>query len=253
MSLHNKLADFAPPMLDEFSLEILPDYAVTSPSLGASLGWVKEGLEFGLAYSFDQLADTFFPGRAVHFQHGALASSSFYKENPARSLARIFGFRAVLDTAFRFSPYEAGQDSIALQAEGELRLGNLLSAKPQVMLELGLLGSWQDTQGELVPDYYSPSKVFAAKAGATLSARFDLEKNSSLVVSTRWWPGYLSIMEEGRFTQDGSIRVDYSSRGLALYVSLAGSRANASTSDPVYWSALLGLGAGVKLGDYIIP
>lgn len=253
ISLHNKLADFDPPLLDEFSFETLTDYAVTSPSLGASLGWIDKGLNLSLAYNFNQLADTFFPDRSVHFQHGVVGSSSYYKENPARSLARIFSFRAILDSGFRFSPYESDQENMALKVEGEIRLGSLLVQSPRVLLDIGLLGSWQDTWGELVPDYYSPSGVHAVKGGATLSASIALAGSSSLAVSTRWWPGYLSILEQGRFTQDGSIRVDYSSRGLALQASLAGSRANATTFDPVYWSVSLGLGASLKLGNYIIP
>lgn len=260
ISLHNKLANVDPPVLDDFSVEALAEYAVISPGLGASLDWEIGGLNLSLAYSLNQLADTFFPDRSVHFQHGILVSSSFYKENPAWSLARIFGFRAVFDSGFRFSPYEAGQENTALHAEGEIRIGNLLSRSPHLLLDLGLLGSWQNTLGELVSDYYSPSEVVAIKGGATLSAGFDLGGTSSLAVRTsrvavsiRWWPGYLSIQEQGRFTHDGSVRVDYSSRGLTLYASLAGSRANATTADPVYWSSSLGLGASLKLGNYIIP
>ena len=253
ISLHNKLANFAPPVLDDFSLETLTDYTVTSPGLGATLGWKKEGLDLGLVYSLNQLADTFFPDRSVHFQHGVLASTLFYKESTTRSLARILGIRATLDSGFRFSPYEAGQENTALQVEGEIRLGSLLSQSPRLLLDLGLLGSWQDTQGELVADYYSPSEVLAIKGGATLTARFELTGTSSLAISTRWWPGYLSILEDGRLTQDGSVRVDYSSRGLILYVSLAGSRADGTVVDPVFWSSSLGLGASLRLGNYIIP
>jgi len=253
LSLHNKLANVDPPMLDDFSVETIADYAVTSPSLGASLVWAKEGLNLGVAYSFNQLADTFFPERSIHFQQGVLASNSFYKESPARSLARIFGFRAIFDSGFRFSPYEPGKENTALHAEGEIRLGNLLFQSPYVLLDLGLLGSWQDTLGALVPDYYSPSDVVAVKGGATLSARIDLTGTSSLAISTRWWPGYLAIQEQGRFTQDASFRVDYSTRGLNLYTSITGSRSDATDADPVYWSASLGLGARLKLGNYIIP
>jgi tetratricopeptide (TPR) repeat protein len=253
MSLQNKLANYEPPLLDDFSVEPLTDYIVTSPGLGVSIGWTKKSIDLGITYSFNQLADTFFADRYVHFEHSILANSSFYKENPMRSLARIFGFRTVMDTGFRFSPYEAGQENIAIHVEGEMRVGSLLFQSPYVLLDLGLLGSWQDTQGELVPDYYSPSEVFTVKGGATLTARFDLARTATLSVSTRWWPGYLAILEQGRFSQDGSIRVDYSSRGLTLYTSIAGSRSEATATDPVFWSASVGVGARLRLGNYIIP
>lgn len=252
-TLQNKLQSLLPPVVADFSLAGIADYAVVAPRLAAQLSWEQGGLFARAGYRFDQIEDTLYAGRTVYYEHAGHASAGAYLSSQARMFARTLSGSASVDVAGIFSPYLVTATNFVTSAGMEAHVGSMLAAAPLVMLDLGGIASWQDSTIPGATDYYAPSAVLSLKGGPALSVRLGTETGWNSTVSGRIWPGFYSAAGAGRLSVDGQLTVDLTKRGLRMFVSADGSWVNATGSSPAYWSFQASLGAKLAIVDYLIP
>jgi tetratricopeptide (TPR) repeat protein len=252
-TIQNKLRKLLPPGVDNFSPEKATEYIVTAPRLGGGAAWKKGIFALDGTYSFNQVGETFFSDRFVHYEHSAGVSGSAYYEAPFRNWGRILSAQASFGGSSRFSPYFPNLENLITRADGEIHVGNLAASKPWTLLDVGGFLSWQDSQKTTIKDYYSPDDLLILKGGPTLSSRFALGKGWTMTATARYWPGYYSPQQKGRFMWDALGRVDFVKNEIHLYASFDGSRTEPLGPEPAYWSMAAGVGARIILADYIIP
>jgi tetratricopeptide (TPR) repeat protein len=252
-TVQNKLSNLLPPRVKDFSPEKTTEYVVTAPRIGGGAVWKKGIFTLNGTYGFNQAGETFFPDRFVHYEHAAGASGSAYYEAPFRNWGRILSAQVSFAGSSRFSPYFPNQENLIAKADGEIRVGNFIAGKPWTILDAGGLVSWQDSQKTSIRDYYSPKALLILKGGPTLSSRFGLGDGWEMTATARYWPGYYSPEQKGRFMWDALGRVDFVKKETQLYASVDVSRTDSLGQDPAYWSMSIGMGARIVLADYIIP
>jgi len=252
-TMQNKLDNFLPASIDDFTVATISDYAAVAPRLGAAAEWISGGLAASAEYRFNQIEDTFFADRSVHYAHAGSAGISYYHEEPSRAFARSLGGRASVRISSIFVPYSNATANLITEASGELRVGNQLSASPLTTLDLGGAVSWADSTDPTADDYYAPSSVFTIKGGPALGLRFKSGTSSEVSASARFWPGMYAAQGLDRLSLDGELSAGYTKRGLDLSMSLRGAWTEATEIAASYWSLSMGFVARLALGDYIIP
>ncbi|MBN2874741.1 MAG: hypothetical protein JXM71_06560 [Spirochaetales bacterium] len=249
----NKLDNFLPASVADYSLETVSDYVVVSPSFKAGASWLQKGAEASLEYSFDQVEETYYRNRSAHYEHVIDIGGSYYAENSSRSFARSLSGR--LNAGAR-GIFQAGVDDAAintlLRVSGEARLGSVIVASPQVTLDLAAVASYQDATDTSPDDYYAPDRVITVQGGPEVAIRTDSGDTTRLSASARFWPGYYAAAGDGRLSMDGTLSLGFERRDMMLSID-AGLTWTAATDTAVsYWSGSIGASARMALGDYII-
>lgn len=252
-TLQNKLQSLLPPVVADFSMTSIADYAALAPRLAAGLSWEQGALSASAGYRFDQIEDTFYAGRTVYYEHAGHAGAGAYFSSPSRMFARTLSGSASVDVAGIFSPYLDTATNFVTSAVAEAHVVSMLAAAPLTMLDMGSTISWQDSTITGTEDYYAPSKILALKGGPALSVRLGTETGWNSTLSARLWPGFYSASGAGRLSVDGQLSVDFARRGLRMFMSADGSWANATGTAPAYWSFQASLGAKLAIVNYLIP
>ncbi|WP_304244048.1 lipopolysaccharide assembly protein LapB, partial [Gracilinema caldarium] len=247
-SLHNKLENIIPPQVADFNLDVVSDYAAVAPQLGGGISWQAGPFKIGTYYGFHQIKDTFFADRFAQYEHQAGASIQIFLDYPNRQFVRSFSFQT--DGTYRsiFSPYFSDQTNIIYGGKGELHLQNVLAQKPQILLDVGALGSWDDSEKSST-DYYTPAQAFTIKGGAELAVQLINGTNWIVTGAGRFWSGWFaSAGSTGSVLFDGAVRLEGVRKNLSLYLAVGGNR-----TGETYWAYSLEIGGSIRLADYIIP
>jgi hypothetical protein len=252
-TIQNKLQNLLPPVVADFSMDNVADFAAVAPRLAAGLSWEQGGLSASAGYRFDQIEDTFYTDRTVYFEQAGHAGAGAYFSSPARLFARTLSGSASVDVAGIFSPYLDTDTNFVTSADFEAHVGSMLAASPLVMLDLGGTISWQDSTITGMVDYYAPSEVFTLKGGPALSVRPGSGTRWNSTLSVRVWPGFYSAEGDGRGSVDGQVTVTLAKRGLRMFMSADGAWVNSTGASPAYWSFQASLGAKLAIVDYLIP
>ncbi len=249
-TLQNKLNGIEPPTLAGFTKETVGSYAAVAPRLGASLSWQRLWFALASSYGFNQIADTFFPGRIPYYAHQGDLNVSTYFSFAEPSLLRSLGLRLYAQGQSVFSPI-LDDTNLRFLGLAEGSFAFLLTSAPWTTLTLGLSASWEDSKNPLTTSYYSPDSVLIAKGGPAISTGIGLGKDWTLGISGRFWAGLYAVPAENALTMDGEFRAELSKRDMRLYLSVDGSRTN--TAGNAYWYLQVSMGGTAAAPNYIIP
>lgn len=249
-NLQNKLDNIIPPAVADFNMDLISDYAAVAPQLGGGLLWQAGPINMGTTYGFHQIKDTFFADRLAQYEHQAGASIQLFLDYPNRQFFRSFSVQTDGSYRYIFCPYFADQTNMIYSGKGELHIQNLLMAKPQILLDVGAFGSWENSEkSKNITDYYAPDQALMLKGGLNLSVQLVNGTNWIVTGAGRLWSGWFaSVGSTGAVLFDGAVRLEGVRKNLSLYLAVGGNR-----TGETYWAYSLEIGGAIRLADYIIP
>jgi len=249
--LDNRLWGSASSSLAPFQPADLASSFEAAPRLGAGLTWGRGPYSLAASWTFDQLSDSFLPGRQAWFENQGEATLSAWYGIQAPSRLRSASARLYARAQQVFSPFSTAENFL-FAAVGEGSLAFLLVEAPWTTLTLGGALDFEDSAHPGVPDYYAPGSVLSAKGGLQLATWLGLSEGWVAGLSGRVWGGWWRDASSGSPTFDGLLRAELSKGDLSLWFEAVGSRTG-DLSAAVYWSALARLGGTISIPSYIIP
>lgn len=258
-TVKNKLGDFLPPDASEFSWDTIGGFIETAPRLGAGASWEQGPWQASLEYSFSQVEDTFYSDRLPYYAHKGDAYASWFKTVPSRDLARTLSLRAggslsnvaIAPGSASYAPDAV--DNLLWSASLTASEGNRIGKSGRLTVDLSLSISYEDSTHPEAEDYYSPSEVLVVKGGPSISLAPEGTPAEGIGFSARLWPGYYAASGDGRPYFDGELELSSRSSRATMYLRLGVTYAAASDASSAWWSGQVGVGAKIRLGDYIIP
>ncbi len=247
----NKLWSESSSWDEAIEISDVPGFLVVAPKLGGLLDWRKGPFALNAAYSFDQLKDSFLPGRDSWYEQAGEATFSTYFAFPSPSILQSAGTRFYGRLARVSAPFAEGTNLLRT-ALAELSFGFLLSSSPWTTLTLGANAILEDSAEPGSSDYYAPDAVLSGKGGFQVSTWIGAGKGWVAGLSGRLWGGLWSDASAQWPTLESSVRAELSKGDLVLYVETAFSRTG-DAATVSYWSAQMRLGATIAVPSYIIP
>ncbi len=224
---------------------------LVAPKAGAALAWSGGPFSVNAAYVFDQLLETFLPGRDAWYEHAVELTLAAYKEFTATGPLAAVGFRGYGKLAKLFAPV-AGGDNMLLTALGEGSATFLLFRSPWTVASLGGHVVYEDSADPAATDYYAPDRALVARAGPQLSSWIGVGSNRVLGLSARFWAGARVDAASTLPSFDASFRAELSKGSHAVYGEAAGSWTG-DAEGVAYWSLTARIGTAVSLPDFILP
>jgi len=224
---------------------------LVAPKASGGLSWAGGPFSVNAAYAFDQLPETFLPGRDAWYEHAFELTLSAYKEFTGAGPLAAIGFRGYGKFASLFAPI-AGGDNLLITALGEGSATFRLLRSPWTVASLGGHVVYEDSADPGATDYYAPDRALVARAGPQLSSWIGVGSNRVLGVSARFWAGARMDATSTLPSFDASFRAELSKGGHAVYGEAAGSWTGDS-GGVAYWSLTARIGTAVSLPDFILP
>lgn len=250
-TLRNALWSTATSYDGPFEPDALGEYFAIAPRIGAAVDWDLGPAELRVGWKFDQITDTFLPGRDFYFQHEAEGSLVAYFEFPPPGLLLSAGARAHATYALIDSPFTDNTNRV-LNALGELNASFRLADEPKITATVGAVVDWEDAELPGVDDYYAPDSVFAYKGGLELSSRFDASDGWAFALSVRAWGGLWSDADESYPLLETGLRAEIRKGDTTLFLGATFARTGDARTTS-YWEGSASLGARIAVPDYIIP
>ncbi|HOX16871.1 MAG TPA: hypothetical protein PKW82_00320 [Spirochaetales bacterium] len=224
---------------------------LVAPKASAGLAWTGGPFSVNAGYAFDQLPETFLPGRDAWYEHAFELTLSAYKEFTGAGPFVAAGFRGYGKLAKLFAPV-AGGANLLVTALGEGSATFRLLRSPWTVASLGGHVVYEDSSDPAATDYYAPDRALVARAGPQLSSWIGVGSNRVLGLSARLWAGARMDASSILPSFDATLRAELSKGGHAVYGEAAGSWTG-DAAGVAYWSLTARIGTAVSLPDFILP